>query len=322
MTKKSDLQNDGNVWKRNNIPALEFCTVPRAAELLGCHINDLIHFYQIGAIEMCLPLHNFEAVLFTTELWEEGNEWEIEYPPNLMTQYKNKSPLSLFMPKAEIDMSPSATKRAKRVYQHEDIPGLKKPILFLSGLWALRIGLLSQRFFSALKNNEEIALTDFDISFKEADITLEIKDFGNPDCTIIAHPVTEHLYSSGLLNQAEVKPIASISVNDLLITRTQIERMSESVGKIIPSYINGGVALVPEPGEKEQIATEVNSNKLGEFLEMLIRCVPELGDEVMKATANKRHCTLKAFLDQKQSKGMFTDMTMPSSATIEKYFKI
>lgn len=264
MTKKSDLQNDGNVWKRNNIPALEFCTVPRAAELLGCHINDLIHFYQIGAIEMCLPLHNFEAVLFTTELWEEGNEWEIEYPPNLMTQYKNKSPLSLFMPKAEIDMSPSATKRVKRVYQHEDIPGLKKPILFLSGLWALRIGLLSQRFFSALKNNEEVALTDFDISFKEADITLEIKDFGNPDCIIIAHPVTEHLYSSGLLNQAEVKPIASISVNDLLITRTQIERMSESVGKIIPNFINGGVNQPPSTEMKveKQVRTTAKQSEL------------------------------------------------------------
>jgi hypothetical protein len=71
------------------------------------------------------------------------------------------------MPKAELDMSPASKMRVKRFYQNEDIPGLKKPILYLSGLWALSTGYLPHSFFNALKCNEQIALTPFNLSFKK-----------------------------------------------------------------------------------------------------------------------------------------------------------
>ncbi|AMH12478.1 hypothetical protein V8J08_002375 [Citrobacter amalonaticus] len=321
MTKKNDKQNDMNVWKRNNIPALEFCSLPRAAELLNCHLNDLIHFIQVGAIEICLALHDFEAALFTLGAWEESNEWEEKFPPKLMTKYTNKSPLSLFMPKAEFDMNPTATARVRRLYQNKDIPGLKKPILNLSGLWALSLSHLPHSFFNALKNNEEISFTSFNLSFKEADVPLNLDNYD--DYVIMAQPLTEHLYASGLLNEADVKPIATITVKDIFITRCQIEKIYSYIGQDIPNFINGGVRQ-SQPNELmiEKSVPEVNTNKVGEFLEMLIRCVPELGDDVMKATANKRHSILSAFLERQQKEGKFNNMKMPASATIEKYFKI
>ncbi|NKD23067.1 hypothetical protein HEQ76_23200 [Enterobacter asburiae] len=88
------------------------------------------------------------------------------------------------------------------------------------------------------------------------------------------------------------------------------------------SMINGGVTIPPEPGEQKQIASTVNSNKVGEFIEMLIRCVPELGEDVITANPNKRHEILIKFLEDKQREGNLSGMVMPSSATIEKYFKI
>ncbi|CAM3452385.1 hypothetical protein KLVA5327_17140 [Klebsiella variicola subsp. variicola] len=88
------------------------------------------------------------------------------------------------------------------------------------------------------------------------------------------------------------------------------------------SMINGGVTIPPEPGEQKQIASTVNSNKVGEFIEMLIRCVPELGEDVITANPNKRHEILIKFLEDKQREGKLAGMGMPSSATIEKYFKI
>ncbi|WP_199063896.1 hypothetical protein, partial [Serratia sp. ASV30] len=180
-------------------------------------------------------LHNFEAALSPLSVWEELNEWEKKFPPKLMTKYTNKSPLSMFMPKAEVNMNPTATERIKRFYQHEDTPGLKKPILFLSGLWALSTGFLPLSFFSALKNNEKVTLTAFNLSFKEADIPLSLDDYDSDDYVVMAHPLTEHLYSSGFLNEAEVKPIATITVNDILITRHQIEKIDNSVGGSIPT---------------------------------------------------------------------------------------
>lgn len=239
------MTNKKNVWERNNIPALEFCPLPRAAELLRCHPNDLIHFGQIGAIELCLSLHDFEATLFTLCMWEELNDWEKKFPPKLMTEYTNKSPLSMFKPKATFNMNSTTTERIKRLYQYEDIPGLKKPILLLSGLWALSTGFLPLSFFRALKNNEKIALTAFNLSFKEADIPLSPDDYIGEDCVVIAHPVTEHFYSSGFLNEAEVKPIATITISDIFVTRHQIEKIDNSVGKSIPNFINGGVSQPP-----------------------------------------------------------------------------
>ena len=88
------------------------------------------------------------------------------------------------------------------------------------------------------------------------------------------------------------------------------------------SMINGGVTIPPEPSEQKQIAPTVNSNKVGEFIEMLIRCVPELGEDVITANPNKRYEILIKFLEDKKREGKLAGMSMPSSATIEKYFKI
>jgi hypothetical protein len=41
----------------------------------------------------------------------------------------------------------------------------------------------------------------FNLSFKEADVPLSADDFDSDDYVIMAHPLTEHLYSSGLLKR-------------------------------------------------------------------------------------------------------------------------
>lgn len=285
MTKKN---NTPNIWCRNNIPALEFCTLSRAAELLRCHPSDLIHFSQIGAIELCLSLRDFEAVLFTTEIWEEGNEWEIKFPPKLMAKYINKSPLSLFMPKAEFDMRPTAAVRIKRAYQCENTPGLKKPIIYLSGVWALSLGFLPYSFFNALKNNEQIELTPFNLSFKEADIPISADDYSGDDYVVIAHPIKEHLYSDGLRNEKDIKPLAKITVNDILITRLQIEKIDNSIGENIPSIINGGVlqSETPEITIEKPIRTTA---KQAELIVALLRGIGLTDDDLAGSVSQLRN---------------------------------
>lgn len=285
MAKKNETPN---VWSLNNIPALEFCTLLRAAELLRCHPSDLIHFSQIGAIELCLALHDFEAALFTLSRWEESNEWEEKFPPKLMTKYSNKSPLSLFMPKAELDMSPASKMRVKRVYQNEDIPGLKKPILYLSGLWALSIGYLSHSFFNALKYNEQIALTPFNLSFKEADIPMSQEDYCSDNYVVMAHPITEHLYSSGLLKEGEVKPIATITVNDIFVTRLQIEKVCNFIGREIPNVINGGVSQ-PQLSETMIEKPVRTTAKQAELIVALLRGIGLTDDDLAGSVSQLRN---------------------------------
>ncbi|MEZ8127958.1 hypothetical protein [Enterovibrio norvegicus] len=55
---------------------LEYCTVERAARLLGCEIEDIYHWQEIGAIELCVKLEDdpCKAIIrpITLMPWGEG----------------------------------------------------------------------------------------------------------------------------------------------------------------------------------------------------------------------------------------------------------
>lgn len=52
-----------NVWKLNNIPPLEHCSIFRAQKLLNCEVEDLLHWHDIGAINLCIKLANITGTL-------------------------------------------------------------------------------------------------------------------------------------------------------------------------------------------------------------------------------------------------------------------
>lgn len=312
-----------NVWEKNNIPALEYCTLPRAAEILTCKISDLIHLAEIGAIEFCIALREFETSLFLPFDWQDPFAWEERFP-NLYHSV-HKSSLSIFRPKASLSYSTELSeKHITYHYQNESTPGLRQPLVFISGLWSLSVINTEISFFRKLALNQEVSLTALDFMLKEADVPFIRNKNTDNDDVIFVLPPTEHLYpDGGFLDESKLKSIATLTVNDIFITKLQIENIYNGLGKELPNYINGGV-VNPIKGidGSEQYTCNVNYNKVGEFIEMLIKCVPELGDGVINTSANNRYNILKAFLEQKQREGEFTDMRMPSSATIEKYFKI
>lgn len=255
------MAKKNNVWERNNIPALEYCSLTRAAELLTCPVSDLIHLGQIGAIEFCLFLHRFEAYLPDIGEFHQAEddndtnfknrliEWEADHPP-IMGEYRNKSPLSRFTPKTTFNITPLASARFKRFYHHEDTPGLKSPIVLLSGLWALSVSFLPLSFFPTLKKNKSVDLTAFEFSFKEADAVFIFAAYGSEDYVMMPNPVNEHLYPNKLLDEEKVKSIATISQDDLFLTRQQIEKIDKYIGTIMPSYVNG---MVLRPDEKNKV---------------------------------------------------------------------
>lgn len=237
MSKNKEM----NVWVRNNIPALEFCSLPRSAELLGCQISDLIHFAQIGAVEFCLKFDRFQVVLAQTD----SDDWEEAFPPDLISHYTHKSPLSVFASMATIHFENDGGYRLDRLYHYQDTPALKSPFISISGFWALTPILLDNDFFNGLQNNQEITLTALNFDVKEADIPFSSGNFGEDGFAMAATPPTEHLYVDGLIDTELVKPISTITANDVYLTRKQIEKVANGVGCELPNHINGGV-LVPE----------------------------------------------------------------------------
>ncbi|MEB8214404.1 hypothetical protein NGI10_14760 [Raoultella ornithinolytica] len=44
------------IWEKNDIPPLEYCSLARAARLLGCEVDDLWHWQNIGAIRFAVDI--------------------------------------------------------------------------------------------------------------------------------------------------------------------------------------------------------------------------------------------------------------------------
>lgn len=228
-----------NIWEKNNIPALEYCTLPRAAEVLNCKIGDLIHFAEIGAIEFCIKLREFEASLLFPFEWRNPGVWEKKFRNS--HNYINKSPLSMFRIKASMEFNNDNAEPIKKyAYQNESSPGIRSPLMFISGFWSLSIVNTEIFFFRKLKGNQEISLTALDFSLKEADVPLT--DNGFEDEVIFVSPPTENLYpDGGSLAEERVVEITRLTTEDIYLTRMQIEKIFNGLGKELPNYINGGV---------------------------------------------------------------------------------
>ncbi|MCL6335888.1 hypothetical protein EXT66_19130 [Pectobacterium carotovorum subsp. carotovorum] len=245
-------KNHPTVWEINNIPAMEYCTIPRAAEILNCKIADIIHFSEIGAIEFCIMLREFEASLLFPFEWTVPNTWESRF--SKLHSFVNKSPLSRFRPKANFNPSTEPSEqKIKYSYQHKNSPGLRKPLLFISGLWSLSIMSNQTAFFGKLKANQKVSLTALDFSLKEADEPFITNEGLSNDELMVVCPPTEHLYpNGGLLDQNKVTSIATLTIEDLYITKTQIEKIYHGIGNELPNYINGKIA---QPSEFQDIVT-------------------------------------------------------------------
>lgn len=251
-----------NVWERNNIPVIEYCNLPRAAELLNCQVIDLIHFAEIGAIEFCLELNKFEAALMMMAKDGDFSDWENKFPPRVLN-YHNKSALSQFIPVPEsnFDLKNFLTEKyepPKQLYHWDHRVDMKSPLLFLSGIWCIAVIRQVSSFFIDLKTYGEAEIFDRDIAFKEADIPFNHAEFGSDKWIIFAMPPFSK--EDFLKNPTELFPnkvIGKIKVNDIYLTRYQMEKIDNGIGKELPSYMNGGVT---SPGPLQSVHGNVEAS--------------------------------------------------------------
>lgn len=52
-----------NIWKLNNLPPMEYCSLARVQKLLNCELEDILHWHDIGAINLCLKLNPTRGTL-------------------------------------------------------------------------------------------------------------------------------------------------------------------------------------------------------------------------------------------------------------------
>ena len=301
------------------IPPMEYFTLDRAASILQCDTDDLLHYGVIGAIPLCVMMRYFcSALVFVGgKDIQDPIEFYNEHKVNLSFLFRDSNYVSHFN---------------STLTEHDAYKTDSGFILFrglANGLWCLGHSEIESLLYS--KKTRVIDTTIFrpfgwDTFREKTGLSCHIisdRYFNQSWLPTLNRQLAE---SIGFQLSESRKPAINetLTTSDLFIARDTILELKGAIdrGEPMKSMINGGVTIPPEPGEQKQIASTVNSNKVGEFIEMLIRCVPELGEDVITANPNKRHEILIKFLEDKQREGKLAGMVMPSSATIEKYFKI
>lgn len=290
MNGKTKEDEHQRIWKKNGIPPLAFCSINRAAELLECHEEDIFHWINTGKIYPSIFIESsLEVYVSVTANDDSTLSDEVINHVYSMVNRPSKIYIHECTGIGKPDLNDITDPESKRFLEH--LPRGKNRFElkgYIFGLW--------QPFFhkSWFKGGEQ-ELTQQNSIFPIGYTPLP-----------------------GMLISFSVVDNLSVQYSNIMLERRDIERLYKSAcdGVEIDDLPIRETLPITEP------STTVNTNKVGEFLEMLIRCVPELGDDVMNATANKRHSILSAFLEKQQKEGKFNNMKMPSSPTIEKYFKI
>ncbi|CRY83509.1 hypothetical protein [Yersinia intermedia] len=250
--KNGKNERSKSTWEESGIPALEYCRLNRAAELLDCKIDDLLHWAEIGAIELCLKFNGFESVIRPPFSYEDNpDQWIKENSGissiiGISARYIGEYPLSGFKPKVDFNLEAESEDDAYQYhFEYENHPALKKPLVYLVGLWAI-FPEFDGHLYSVLSDKNHYA-------FNAINITLKIADETNKKDMITAHPPTEQAYDENMRLITPVKTLFEITTNDLFITKQQIETIHSRKGGYLPSFISGEVKGVDREQGKEII---------------------------------------------------------------------
>jgi hypothetical protein len=86
----NSLEHNNDTQTKHLLP-LEYCSIERAARLLGCEVEDLWHWREIGAINFCINvgwLRKTESNPFEDDVWDE---WIAEASPSKHKKGSNPS---------------------------------------------------------------------------------------------------------------------------------------------------------------------------------------------------------------------------------------
>lgn len=244
MTKKVSVplknHEEASIWEINNLPALEYCDLHRAAKLLDCKVDDLLHWAEIGAIELCLKFNSFRASIKSFELnTKYRNNPKSWIKEKIDSGILNKYIINDYKKLSLLQLIPGPIKIGNdgNIEQEYCIESsFPSPICHIFGLWGL-ISNPHDNLFSVLQSSKKAQVTALNLQLKAADEELTVD-------SIRVQPVWSELYDNftELGNPIGPAPVIFIiTPSDLFITRKHIEQIGHYRGKLIPSYINGGV---------------------------------------------------------------------------------
>lgn len=257
-------ENQPNIWQANGIPALEYCKLDRASRLLGCEVEDLIHWFEVGAIDLCVRFYGNEKMeMFLTSTFKEAKM--------VYEDIQCGAGYIRFSPYSNVKIDLSDVENVNYESHDEDTISRFKYTCIPDRLWCVtglravskdykKIGGRLAPYFGG----EDVELVG---DYKKLSFYFkEIRDFS--------------IDYAGVGIDTE-----QFNIENLWMPKPEIEKIINAIGGSVPNYINGGVQPT------EGISDVSNGKKFGrsaDIIYLLAKTHPELGDGFLNAKVRDR----------------------------------
>lgn len=289
-------KNEKNIWAFNKMPPLEYCSISRAAKLLNCEVEDLLHWHDVGVINLSIKIQEIKGTLkikvannSTKEnplkLYLDGTLTFNELTRVYKTWSRHSKVYKIITTKEDPTPSLIQTDRLATTYE------LK---CFISDLWSID------------SRNISIILKDTENVFEETKLSAV-----SPSNSILSNAFHPDINERPLIN-----------LDNIFITKEIIDKIHSHAlsGKPLP-YMED--FIYSDGNETNDIkAISPHKEKISNFIRFLIQSNPTLNKKILSTTANNRHKILRDYLEDLKSKGNEIDYDIPSSPTLERYLNL
>ncbi|MBA0217990.1 hypothetical protein H4F33_05175 [Pectobacterium brasiliense] len=238
-----------NIWKDKGIAPFEYCSLPRAAKLLKCEIEDFYHWHDIKAITLAVDLIDR---IPATVYFSSDSELSDSEQKKILLAIANSNNLGASVAWGGAEESYiSIPTSDEHGFHYVAYP------LTVTGVWEVSH---NRYLTSELDNKNKLSLIHTTpVKIKIPSVT-----------SIIAALKTELHYN----------------LQSLLILRSDIENLYEhaKTGAVLPSYINGEIERPAQP-IADGSTTQRPSDKMKALITILAKCAGFDLDQPAKTAA-------------------------------------
>ena len=266
-----------NIWKLNNLPPLEYCSIARAQKLLQCELEDLLHWHDIGAISLCLKLKKNRGTLNSALTRNQGVGDSSYGYGGFDDITKANKPWSQH---SKINNIITLNENVSVIdADHDSAIAKIKLNVSVSGLWHTH----SSNLMDVLENPDNIQQED----------TLSI-----------ISPAKNVIYCNFIPDNDD-KP--TIELSKLYITSKEIEKIYEHTISSRPlEYSEAAMNSYNEKTINEP-STPPQNKLLLEFINYIIQSNPAFNRDLLNATESSKQLAFKSIMEKLKKEGIVTN---------------